>query len=85
MKILKTKFLLATLLCVFSLTLLFAASTDSNSAESKFWGTECHNETSGGGASCVTTRTICTSYVFWIETGSQVTNVSIDCSHLTPQ
>ena len=57
----KSKFLLATLLSVFTLTVLFAASTEADGEGRKFWGssTECgpcisYNDGSGLGVnSCI--------------------------------
>ncbi|MGV0754334.1 hypothetical protein ACTS95_10235 [Empedobacter brevis] len=71
--------LIATFLSVFSLTLLFASSTDSKEPAGKFWGTECHTETTGGGTSCTVVTEVCNHYVFWIKVRSTATISDILC------
>lgn len=79
MKFFKSKMFFATLLCVFSLSLLFASSGDSSESESKFWGSECHTETTGGGGSCVVTSEVCSHYMLWIKVKETKTISDIQC------
>ena len=77
MKKLRSKSLLATLLSVFSLTVLFAATTEADGEGRKFWGssTECgpcapYNGVPGsqGVQNCTTTH-----YVLWLEVSESTT------------
>ena len=48
-------------------------------ADAKMFGKECSTVTSGGGGSCVTTRTICKQRFFWINVGTTVDVNFSDC------
>ncbi len=52
-------------------------------AEAKAFGSEYETITTGGGESCYVTRTIRKSYFLWIKYDTEVTNITIDCSHLS--
>jgi hypothetical protein len=48
-------------------------------ADAKMFGKECETVISGGGGSCVTTRTICKQRFFWINVGTSVDANFSDC------
>ena len=41
-------------------------------ADAKMFGQECETVVTGGGESCVITRTICKQRLFWINVGTSV-------------
>ncbi len=51
-------------------------------ADAKMFGHECETVVTGGGESCVVTQTICKQRVFWINVGSTIESIGIDCSGL---
>ena len=71
----------ANLLFVLSLSTTLYASSGSNSGN-PFWGQSCETIVTGGGSSCVVIKTVCTQYILWIPVGTNVENVTIDCSNV---
>ncbi len=69
-----TKFEKGIIVLVFA-GVFFAPTT----ADAKMFGKKCYTVTSGGGDSCVTTRTICKQRFFWINVGTSVQIDSIEC------
>jgi hypothetical protein len=51
-------------------------------ADAKMFGQECETVVTGGGESCVITQTICKQRFFWINVGSTIESIGIDCSGL---
>lgn len=49
-------------------------------ADAKMFGKECYTVTSGGGESCVTTRTVCKQRFFWINVGTTVDVSDVNCN-----
>jgi hypothetical protein len=66
------------LLVVVFLGLFFLPSQ----ADAKMFGQECETVVTGGGESCVITQTICKQRFFWINVGSTIESIGIDCSGL---
>ncbi len=51
-------------------------------ADAKMFGQECETVVTGGGESCVITKTICKQRFFWINVGTSVDYSSPDCDAL---
>ena len=49
-------------------------------ADAKMFGQECETVTTGGGDSCIITKTVCKQRFFWINVGTTTELSGIDCS-----
>gem|GEM_PF-1576395 len=49
-------------------------------ADAKMFGQECETVVTGGGDSCVITKTVCNQRFFWINVGTSVEYGAPDCS-----
>lgn len=70
------------LLVFFALGLMSFKSNNPDESMRRFWGSEtnCVESYGNGGSCCTTTTCYTTYYVFWIQTSSELTSITIDCS-----
>jgi len=70
------------LLLFIAFSLFSFKSIESSESIRKFWGSEknCVTSNGNGGDCCTTTTCYTTNYVFWIETSSKLTSLTVDCS-----
>lgn len=66
------------LLVFFALGLMSFKSSNPDESMRKFWGSETNCTTSSSGG-CSTTACYSSYYVFWIETSSELTSLTVDC------
>ncbi len=59
---------------------LFLAFLFPENASAKAFGAECEDVVTGGGTSCVVTRTVCKKYFLFIKYDTEISSIDIDCS-----